>query len=197
MQNFYRYDRTINNYNRVSLDSFPLVNNGYGNNRLSPWRSATSYTLSTTLVDEEKNQPLIYSSSWTQKPPKFRSNKKFLYLQPQSSYNSDTGAYQDRIVAIDPKKLSPIVSTTVWFSTTYSYRNGSPTAFVIKQPDSTTFTYNGTNLTGYKQRIWDWEMAGKTIYVLFIWKGYYNNQQVMFGEINRHTCSKHLGESLE
>ncbi|EXX85328.1 hypothetical protein BG53_08855 [Paenibacillus darwinianus] len=183
MQNFYRYDRTINNYNRVSLDSFPLVNNGYGNNRLSPWRSATSYTLSTTLVDEEKNQPLIYSSSWTQKPPKFRSNKKFLYLQPQSSYNSDTGAYQDRIVAIDPKKLSPIVSTTVWFSTTYSYRNGSPTAFVIKQPDSTTFTYNGTNLTGYKQRIWDWEMAGKTIYVLFIWKGYYNNQQVMFGEM--------------
>ncbi len=183
MQNFYRYNRTINNYNRVSLDSFPLVNNGYGNNRLSPWRSATSYTLSTTLVDEEKNQPLIYSSSWTQKPPKFRSNKKFLYLQPQSSYNSDTGAYQDRIVAIDPKKLSPIVSTTVWFSTTYSYRNGSPTAFVIKQPDSTTFTYNGTNLTGYKQRIWDWEMVGKTIYVLFIWKGYYNNQQVMFGEM--------------
>lgn len=127
---------------RETFNSFPLINNGFGTNRLSPWRAATGFnaSLNHPLIDTTGN--IIKENQET----KLRSNKKLFYFQVQSS-TSPTGIY-----ALDPKRLSPVESyfdDRLW-AVKYRYKNGSPYAFVIPN----------------KGWLLDWDIADQYLYIL-------------------------------
>ncbi|WP_236345403.1 CARDB domain-containing protein [Paenibacillus plantiphilus] len=125
-----------------TFNSFPLINNGFGTNRLSPWRAATSFN--TSLI-----HPLIDNTGNIIKEDqeaKLRSNKKLFYFQSQL-FTSTNGIY-----ALDPKRLSPVESyiDDKTRSLKHRYKNGSPYAFVIRN----------------KGQILDWDIADQYLYIL-------------------------------
>ncbi|MBW7474498.1 hypothetical protein K0T92_07050 [Paenibacillus oenotherae] len=118
--NIYRKYVYLDNY---AYRNFPLINNGFGNNRLSPWRSASSFntSLSYALVDLQGN---VFREN---QGIKLRSNKKLFY------FNSLSTSATNGIYALDPKLLSPLepfLHPSGGYLR-YKYKNGSPYKFVI------------------------------------------------------------------
>lgn len=140
-QNVLPYSGTRVGYEHQSWEAWP-TNNGYGNNRLSPWRSAASgSTVQTTLI--HPNRPGFYwqfqAGGWLSGFPQLFSNKKnIFFMVSEYSYSSGKHSYTDIIKALNPKKLSP----TEWYaespyamylSVRYSGEQ-NPYDFEIKQP---------------------------------------------------------------
>ncbi|MBW7453498.1 hypothetical protein ACFOLF_27660 [Paenibacillus sepulcri] len=129
------------------LKTFDMNNNGFGNNRLSPWRAATRFNTGMTDLLINKNGTHIQFDHGTSQ---IRSNKKYLYFDEKQYLN---GKVITTLYALDPKKVSPQESymDSSNFNLLYRYTNGSPYVF--------TKTLPGTYF------IDKWELADQYIYI--------------------------------
>ncbi|WP_188988608.1 CARDB domain-containing protein [Paenibacillus nasutitermitis] len=129
-------------------DAFDLSDNGYGNNRLSPWRAAESFNpaLSDLVIGKDNIHVLFYETN------KIRSNKKTIYFDEYNYQNNKI--VSSTIYALDPSKLSEQETYGTGGSLLYRYRNGSPYTYFK------TFSLP-TNWGGAVE----WEFADRYIYV--------------------------------
>ncbi|MBB3069431.1 hypothetical protein FHS14_002421 [Paenibacillus baekrokdamisoli] len=194
-QNIYEYNKIIFGGGGATYDELVaqrLVDNGYGPNRLSPWRASTTYDpkLSAPLLDPATNDwfqyPAYLSSSGALK---IRSTKKNVIFDKYSStyeynYNTQSGKYTNdrRIYGLNPKKLSPIdFIVGNGGSITKKYKNGSPYDYVIGfKGGSKSLKYNDAgvvrNIIAYPNYIGSWELADGYIYAFRYWDAYINSK---------------------
>ncbi|WEK53521.1 MAG: hypothetical protein P0Y55_13145 [Candidatus Cohnella colombiensis] len=187
-QYFYGTDQTLFNVRSQSFQSFSMVNNGYGSNRLSPWRSATTvdYTLSIPLVDTQKRQFHQYSAELYWMKPKIRSTKGLLFYD-FTNHIWNVGM-EKKIYALNPKKLSPLNLEVDFMTLYWQYSKGSPLEYVIDVSKMKTkkITYScsyNQDVTLYPQSILDWELADRYLYTITEWKGYIPNCNISADEL--------------
>ncbi|MFC4099601.1 glycoside hydrolase family 78 protein [Paenibacillus xanthanilyticus] len=195
----YRISRTVYGGNGRTYDSYEtlvMADNGYGPNRLSPWRSqvGNTHTFSYPLVDPATKQFFQFSGYDTYNGEgTLFSNKKYVYFSTyQSGRELDgTYTYETKIYALDPKKLSP-VKTIIggWGTFTREYTNGSPFVFVINknEPSSKRMPFkdsSGRAIEVYMTPSYftDWKLADGYIYAKRSWDGKYDGQSYWYSEI--------------
>lgn len=196
----YRISRTMFGGNGRTYDSFEtliMADNGYGPNRLSPWRSAVgnSATFSYPLVDPDTKSFFRFSGGDIGRGGvgDLYSNKKYVYFSTYSSSRELNGeyTYTNKIYALDPKKLSP-VRTIIggWGTFTREYTNGSPFAFIISKnnPSHRLLTFKGSD--GIERQIYmypgefnQWKVVEGYIYATRNWDGRYDGQSYYKSEI--------------
>ncbi|MFD2614730.1 CARDB domain-containing protein [Paenibacillus gansuensis] len=158
------WEQTRFSENKQSIESFAMSNNGYGNNRLSPWRSTTSSTVSVPMLDEDDNK-ISFNNYLMDFKFKIRSNKKLVYFSEPGFNDKDS---QMKIYAVDPKKLSPVEMYFKPYAmyANYRYTGGSPYAFILKKP---TYRYiNGEYAS--PQFVESWDLGERYIYVKRSWQ---------------------------
>ncbi|WP_229725277.1 hypothetical protein, partial [Paenibacillus abyssi] len=141
-----------------SWNAFDMSNNGFGPNRLSPYRAATNTPqFSSILINPSGRQLVYYDSNYRLNnlnysqaaAPKMRSTKN-LFIFDEAT-RSGMWNKSMRIYGLDPKKLSPIESYSQNGSLLYRYKNGSPFVFDIAVSQALSI---------------NWELAGHYLYVL-------------------------------
>ncbi|QYR22999.1 hypothetical protein KZ483_08760 [Paenibacillus sp. sptzw28] len=137
-----------NQYTNIGFAS-QVMDNGYGTNRLSPWRAATSFnpSLTNTLLDQQG-----YPATFDDRLTKLKSNKKLFYFDQRKFVGG--GKVSLTIYALDPKKISPQVSVydPNSYYLKYQYRDGNPYVFIKTIPDTIA-------------QFVSWELADKYLYV--------------------------------
>ncbi|WP_188532798.1 hypothetical protein, partial [Paenibacillus abyssi] len=156
-QQMFQYFVKYPTYSR--WNAFDMSNNGFGPNRLSPYRAATNtpqfaFTLANPsgrqLVYYDSNYRLLNNLNYSQAAaPKMRSTKN-LFIFDEAT-NSGMWNRSMRIYGLDPKKLSPIESYFQNGSLLFRYKNGSPFVFDIAVSQALSI---------------NWELAGHYLYVL-------------------------------
>ncbi|RAP77393.1 hypothetical protein DL346_02600 [Paenibacillus montanisoli] len=184
-QKFSYYRVTRSNVTTEFPFSVPMVNNGYGSNRLSPWRSTSTMTstLSVPLVDtyDPNGNVISFGDSYMNDLNilKIRSNKKNIFFRTQNRVIETSGnpKYTDRLYALNPKRLSPLemyVKPGAWFAS-YRYIGGDPYDFVIDftlEPSRNVVINSVTKSLNF-YTIHDYELAnGKYLYMRREWWGY-------------------------
>jgi hypothetical protein len=150
-------------YNRPLFNAIPAIgyymgnvtDNGYGANRLSPWRAAASFDsrLSHPLIDPRDPSKFV-TYSQTGVKPKFRANGQDFF------YNHPNGG----IYALNKNRLSPVVrSQTGSNSYMYAYMNGSPYDYVVDGGSYNPRTLNGHAAT--HMHIKTYEIADPYLYL--------------------------------
>jgi hypothetical protein len=175
LQGFYSYYQTRSNSTRAEWDAFALPNNGYGNNRLSPWRAGSNATtnpqLADSLVDPETEKYFEWMTGLNL-IPRIRSSKKLVYFNVRNLVPNRQGYYDDRIYALNPKKLSSVENFYKQYESNPSqrYKGGSPYEFIIKMPTTKTIKLaNGSSQSLYRYSMPAFEVAGKYVYALQQW----------------------------
>ncbi|MBM7566728.1 hypothetical protein [Paenibacillus sacheonensis] len=177
----YEYSMTRWSDTKSQFDAFPLANNGYGNNELSPWRSTLKSDVVTNLLSDNNSIMQYYNG---QKMPKIRSTKKLLFFDKNNdsqsyNYNNQTWtySYDEKIYALDPAKLSPIVDV-YGSSVTQKFQNGSPYAYILSNYDVgsktiDSYKYGGftyKDIYAYPRKINEYEIADQYLYVQRTWE---------------------------
>ncbi|ALS27253.1 PKD domain-containing protein [Paenibacillus sp. 32O-W] len=165
--------------------SLGVTNNGFGTNRLSPWRSASSFDLRLNHPVVGPNGYLMEFEPYDYRNdlPKIRSNKKYIFFDHKDSI--DFSIKKTTIYALDPKKLSPAEMYVEDFRVKYRYQNGSPFVYTIAIPE-------GLHT--------QWEMAGQYLYTFNFKDSKY--EAVVYdiftgNEIRRKTFPDDLGRSFQ
>ncbi len=180
---FYDFTQTLSSVTSRSFEVFPLVNNGFGNNRLSPWRStsAMTSTFSFPLVETNKmgysNPPeRLYNFGYNDWPVfQIRSNKKNIFFMDQKrSIESDGRTrYFPELYAINPSKLKPVEQFVrpMAFYPNYRYENNElPYDFVIGKPQGFSRQFGSNYRYINPDYFSKWELAnGRYIYIQRHW----------------------------
>ncbi|MFD2613775.1 CARDB domain-containing protein [Paenibacillus gansuensis] len=151
---------------KTSVESFTMSNNGYGNNRLSPWRSQTGSTVSVPLLNTNGDK-IRFNTYLVDYKFKIRSNKKLVYFS-EPGFNDSSSQLQ--IYAVDPTKLSPVEMYVkpMQMYASYRYTGGDPYAFILKKPSQSRYingVYAGCDY------IYNWDLAERYLYISRSWKG--------------------------
>jgi hypothetical protein len=153
------------------LASDDVNDNGFGSNRLSPYRATLNPTVDTPLIDpEDPTNFLSYQwiSVYGEKDyigPKIRSDKTHLFFNYQSRSNNVNKIYAYNIDSIGPVDKSYSLSTHKWV---YQYSDGTnPVDYVIDQSKSKK-RYLGPEPYSrwYSPTPINYELAGDTLYVI-------------------------------
>lgn len=195
----YRINRTIFGGGGRTYDSFETLimnDNGYGPNRLSPWRSAigSASSFSSPLLNPDTNQFFRFDGTdINYKEGHIYSNKKYVYFSTFSSTRETSGTYSytTNIYALDPKKLSPIKVTYGMYGTvTREYTNGSPFAFIVRKSEPSYKYMTMNNADGRAIQVFmtpsyfsDWKLADGYIYAKRSWDGRYDGQSYSKQEV--------------
>ncbi|PZD95701.1 hypothetical protein DNH61_14405 [Paenibacillus sambharensis] len=158
--------------------AFPLTNNGYGTNRLSPWRSVESMTSvqSEKMIDPTTKSPL----SWYRgELTKIRSNKKLIFFEkPSMTYNSSGKPdHRDKLYALNPAKMSGLNDVFEPYASyiKYDYKSGqSPYEFIHYWPNQrqVTLADGRTAYMSSERNIVNWELVnGRYLFVQEAWRG--------------------------
>ncbi|MFB9330253.1 hypothetical protein ACFFSY_30280 [Paenibacillus aurantiacus] len=180
--------KTYNSYETLIMND-----NGFGPNRLSPWRSVegNTSTFSSPLLDPDSKQFIRFDGGDYSQEGKLYSNKKYVYFSTylQSFDTSGSPYYSSKIYALDPKKLSPIkVTYGSWGTVSREYTNGSPFAFVLRMPNYRVMTMQDSNnrdiqVSMEPQYFSDWKLADGYIYAKRKWYGRYDRQSYYYEEL--------------
>ncbi|WP_143044390.1 hypothetical protein [Paenibacillus sp. CF384] len=182
------YDYNVTRFSTTMQrwDSYPLQDNGYGSNELSPWRAALQSNVVANIHDENGKR-LDWPNLNAGLPyPIIRSSKKLIYFDKHDTtyyYDYDkqkgTYTYNDRIYALDPTKLSNIKDVIDQYgSVSQKYESGQhPYKFILKADKTrqANVDYDGTiynNITLSLQQLREYEMSDGYLYVRRIWSGY-------------------------
>ncbi|MBP3962027.1 hypothetical protein [Paenibacillus lignilyticus] len=188
----YVYDVTRFSTRMLRWDAYPLQDNGYGSNELSPWRSTLKSNVVANLLDEKNNMLSWYNYEF----PTIRSSKKLIYFDHHNTtyyYDYDrqigTYTYDDRIYALDPSKLSNINDVIDNGSVKQKYASGQhPYQFILKADKSRTadVVYNDVpykDVTLSLSQLADYEMSDGYLFVKRYWKGYVGGKTRDFYDI--------------
>ncbi|CAM4478535.1 PKD domain-containing protein [Paenibacillus tarimensis] len=158
--------------------AFPLTNNGYGTNRLSPWRSVESMTSiqSEKMIDPDTKDPIMW---YRDELDKIRSNKKLIYFfKPNTTRNSSgETVHRDKIYAVNPAKMSGLNDVYGPYQNyiKFDYKSGqSPYEFIHYWPNGreVTLADGRTAYMSSDRNIVNWELVdGRYLFVQRLWEG--------------------------